>query len=209
MRATSNSSPARIAAPCSTERKSIALTWPIVTLVLTAFLPLSGCLGASGLGGLGGMSGLGGMNPFGATTATPQERAMNVEPMLTAAGFQTLAPQKTEHQQQLAALPALTMNTYTTAEGQQRYWYADPSYCHCMYVGDAGAYQRYETLKLQNQQLQNEQQAQQQQMQMQQMQMQQMQMQQMQMMGPFGSPMGGYGSPFGFGMGGPGMGFMF
>lgn len=161
------------------------------------------------MGGLGGM-GMGGF-PGGLGTAakTPQQRAMEVEPMLTAAGFQTLSPQEPARQQQLASLPALKLNYYTSTDGQQRYWFADPNYCHCLYVGDAGAYQRYENLRLQNQQLESAQQMQvQQQMQMQQYQMQQyQQQQQMGPFGPMGSPMGG--SPFGFGMGGSGLGIIF
>jgi hypothetical protein len=210
-------------------RVARAIVSPALVVLLAAALQLSACMDPSalGLGGMGnGMGSMGGMgmggglpSAFGAPTRTPQERAMEVEPMLQAAGFQSLSPQQPAHQQQLASLPALKLNTYTTPEGQQRYWYADPNYCHCLYVGDAGDYQRYQSLRLQNQQLEGEQQMQvqqqmqQQQYQMQQYQMQQYQMQQQQQMGPFG-PMGPMGppmgmSPFGFGMGGPGVGVIF
>ncbi|GEM_PF-531715 len=192
-----------------------AMRRAIIIVVSACGLMLGACMGPTGLGGLPGMGGMGGTGSsglFGSTDKTPQQRAMEIEPMLTAAGFQTLAPQQPEHQQQLASLPALKLNYYTTSDGQQRYWYADPDYCHCLYVGDAGAYQRYENLRLQNQQLQAEQQLQVQQ----QMQMQQYQMQQYQSVGPFGpmGPMGPMGmpmgvSPFGFGMGGPGFGVIF
>ncbi|HUY19281.1 MAG TPA: hypothetical protein VMV15_08645 [Candidatus Binataceae bacterium] len=201
-------------------RVARAIVSPAIVVLLAAALQLSGCMDPSalGLGGMGssmgGMGMGGGQSAFGASARTPQERAMAVEPMLQAAGFQSLSPQQPAHQQQLAGLPALKLNTYTTPEGQQRFWYADPDYCHCLYVGDAGAYQRYQSLRLQNQQLEGEQQMQvQQQMQQQQYQMQQYQMQQQQQMGPFG-PMGPMGppmgmSPFGFGMGGPGLGVIF
>jgi hypothetical protein len=183
-----------------------AMRRTIIIVVYACGLMLGACMGPTGMGGIPGMGGTGGPGLFGSPDRTPQQRAMETEPMLTAAGFQTLAPQKPEHQQQLASLPALKLNYYTTSDGQQRYWYADPDYCHCLYVGDAGAYQRYENLRLQNQQIQAEQQLQVQQ----QMQMQQYQMQQYQSVGPFGPmgpPMGG--SPFGFGMGGPGFGVIF
>lgn len=192
-------------------RVARAIVSPAIVVLFAAALQLSACMDPSALGGMGmGGMGMGGSpGPFGASARTPQERAIEVEPMLTAAGFQSLSPQQPAHQQQLAGLPALQLNTYTTPEGQQRYWYADPDYCHCLYVGDAGAYQRYESLRLQNQQLEGEQQMQVQQ----QMQMQQYQMQQQQQMGPFG-PMGPMGPPmgggsFGFGTGGPGLGVIF
>jgi len=142
------------------------------------------------MGPLGPLSGLGN---FGGPS--PQERAQNVEPMLTAAGFRTITPQSTEHQQQLASLPALKMNYYVNGDGQSQYWYADPNYCHCMYVGDAAAYQRYQNVAMQNQMLESQQQTQ----------IQRQQMQQQQMMAP---PMM-MGPPMGIGIGGPGVGIVF
>lgn len=193
-------------------RIASAILNPAMVVMIAAGLQLGACMDPSSMGGMGGMGGMGmggGPGGLGTMAKTPQQRAMEVEPMLSAAGFQTLSPPEPAGQQQLASLPALKLNYYTSTDGQQRYWYADPNYCHCMYVGDAGAYQRYENLRLQNQQLESEQQTQvQQQMQMQQYQMQQYQQQQQ--IGPFG-PMGGPmgGSPFGFGMGGGGLGIIF
>jgi hypothetical protein len=189
--------------------RRIARTLAMIA-ILACGLRLAACMDPNG--GMSGMPGMGGSpGMLGTSAKTPQERAMEVEPMLTAAGFQSLSPPQSANQQQLAALPALRLHYYTTSDGQQRYWYADPNYCHCLYVGDAGAYQRYESLRIQNQQLQAQQQMQvQQQQQMQQYQMQQYQMQQYQSQGPFGPmgpPMGG--SSFGFGMGGPGFGVIF
>jgi hypothetical protein len=206
-RAETNSG-SRAARRCA-RRLASAIFNPALAVLFVASLQLSACMDPSAMGGLGSM-GMG-SHGFGASARTPQERALEVEPLLTAAGFQTLSPQQPAHQQQLAGLPALQLNYYTTPEGQQRFWYADPQHCHCLYVGDAAAYQRYANLRMQNQQLESAQQMQaQQQMQMQQYQMQQYQMQQYQQSGPFGPmgpPMGG--SSFGFGMGGPGMGVIF
>jgi len=187
------------------DERGIARSLATIAIVAGGLM-LAACMDPNSMGG--GMPGMGGSGSglLGSAPArTPQERANEVEPMLTAAGFQTLSPQQPAHQQQLASLPALRLHYYTTPDGQQRYWYADPNYCHCLYVGDAAAYQRYESLRLQNQQLQAEQQMQAQQ----QMQMQQYQMQQYQSMGPFGPvgpPMGG---SFGIGVGGPGFGVIF
>lgn len=158
------------------------LTAAVVALA-AATLPIAGCAA----GGGPGMPAA-----FGGPTA--QERAQAVEPALTAAGFRTVTPQTPAHQQQLASLPSFKLNYYVSKDGQARYWFADPSYCHCLLIGDAAAYQRYEDLSLQNQMIENQQQA-------------QIRQQQMQMMGPPGPPL--MGGPFGFGVGGPGFGVTF
>ncbi len=143
-------------------------------------------------------------NPFG-SQAPEQAQPQEVATMLSAAGFKVLPADNPERQKQLAGLQPNKLNYYVDKQGNPHYWYADPSGCNCLYVGNQAAYQKYENLVLQNQMLQNQQQAQMQQQQM-------MMMQQQQMMDPFGfgGPFGGgFGSPFGFGMGGPGMGFIF
>src|SRR5579884_4108919 len=142
--------PARVASMKLTPNRTMrrdehGIARSLATIAIVAGgLMLSACMDPGSMGG--GMPGMGGSGSglLGSAPArTPQERAMEVEPMLTAAGFQTLSPQQPAHQQQLASLPALRLHYYTTPDGQQRYWYADPNYCHCLYVGDAAAYQRY------------------------------------------------------------------
>ena len=169
-------------------RMILRLSWTVAGALCVVAMTLAGCSTGPG-GSLGPLSGLGN---FGGPS--PQQQAQNIEPMLTAAGFRTITPQSTEHQAQLASLPALKMNYYVNGDGQSQYWYADPNYCHCMYVGDAAAYQRYQNVALQNQMLESQQQSQ----------MQRQQMQQQQMMGP---PM--MGPPVGIGIGGPGLGIIF
>ena len=121
---------------------------------------------------------------------TPRQRAMDLEPMLSAAGFHMVpadTPEKTQH---LKTLHALKVNYYVGKDGAMRYWFADPDYCHCLYLGDEAAYQKYENLRIQARIAQNEQEAAEENYEAQ-------QQMQMNMMNPFG---------FGFG---PGVGFGF
>jgi hypothetical protein len=159
----------------------------ICAVLSAAVMMIAGC----SVGGGAGAGPLSGLGNFGGPS--PQQKAQDTELMLAAAGFRPIAPQTTDTNQ-LSSLPALKMNYYVNSDGQARYWYADPSYCHCLYLGDNASYQRYENLALQNQMLENQQQTQ----------IQQQQMQQQQMMGP---PM--MGPPMGFSIGGPGVGIIF
>ncbi len=173
-----------------------AVRYALAAFAATVF---AGCF-ASG----GGMP-----NPF-AEQATPQQQAVDTDPMLQAAGFDALPATTPQQIAQLKSLPALQMGNYIDANGVAHYWMADPDSCNCLFHGDEAAYQRYENIKLQNQMAERDRQA---------IAAQQYQQQQM-MMGPglgFGGPgfgmMPGYGYGSGFstfgGFGGPGIGFAF
>ncbi|MCL5043947.1 MAG: hypothetical protein M1336_01505 [Deltaproteobacteria bacterium] len=128
---------------------------------------------------------------------TPQQRRQNVETLLAAAGFRSLSAETSQQRQHLGNLPSGSLYYYTDSHGAQHYWFADPTYCQCMFYGDEAAYQRYEDLRLQNRLVEEQQQAQQ----------ANLAAQQMMMMGPMGMGVGPF-MPFGFGFG-PGMGFGF
>lgn len=131
-----------------------------------------------------------GCSMLGIGGPTPRQRAADLEPMLSAAGFHMVpadAPEKIQH---LKTLPPLKVNYYVGKDGALRYWFADPDYCHCLYLGDEAAYQKYENLRVQARIAQNEQEAAEENYETQ-------QQMQMNMMNPFG---------FGFG---PGIGFGF
>jgi hypothetical protein len=128
------------------------------------------------------MLGLGGV--------TPQQRAEYLEPMLSAAGFQMLPADTADKLEHLKKLPPLKLNYYLNKEGQPRYWFADPDYCHCLYLGSEEAYQKYQDLRLKAQVAQEEQEAAEQNYEA-------AQQMQMNMMNPF------------MGFGGPGIGFGF
>lgn len=74
------------------------------------------------------------------------------EQLLAAAGFQMEPADTPERQAELATLPPhqLLMQTLqvggTPATG---YVYADPDHCHCLFVGDAKAYQAFQQLAVQ------------------------------------------------------------
>ena len=82
---------------------------------------------------------------------TAQQKAEKIDPMLAAAGFRELYADTPAKAQSLDALPPLTVKYYTNKKGQRQYWFADPYNCKCLYLGDDGAYGRYENLKLQQQ----------------------------------------------------------
>jgi hypothetical protein len=81
---------------------------------------------------------------------TPTATAQNVEPMLEAAGFVKLPADTPERQQKLASLERLKLNYYVGPTGKLHYWFADPDYCHCLFHGDAQAWERYEQMKSEN-----------------------------------------------------------
>jgi len=51
----------------------------------------------------------------------------------------------------IQSLPRLKMRYYTGKSGRVQYWFADPDFCNCIYIGDEAAYQRYQNLKIQEQ----------------------------------------------------------
>ncbi|HUO06435.1 MAG TPA: hypothetical protein VMU16_14650 [Candidatus Binataceae bacterium] len=83
---------------------------------------------------------------------TPQEKAEQMEPMLTAAGFTMLPADTPKKQQELSTTLPLNVQYYVGRTGKLHYWMADPYYCKCLYVGSEQAYQTYEQMSI-NQQL--------------------------------------------------------
>lgn len=77
-----------------------------------------------------------------AACATPQERAVAREDLLSAAGF-TVQPANTPAR--VASLRSLPPNKVMqqTRGGTVSYVYADPLVCACLYMGDQAAYGRY------------------------------------------------------------------
>lgn len=74
--------------------------------------------------------------------ATPQQRAVDREDLLSAAGF-TVRPANTpERVASLRSLPANKMVQRIRGDSV-RYVYADPLVCACLYVGDQAAFGRY------------------------------------------------------------------
>ena len=80
---------------------------------------------------------------------TPEQKAAQIEPMLSAAGFVMLPADTPQRQQQIANIPPLDVSYYVGKTGRLHYWMADPTYCKCLYLGSEQAYQRYEQMRLQ------------------------------------------------------------
>ena len=80
---------------------------------------------------------------------TPEQKAAQIEPMLSAAGFVMLPADTPKREQQIASLPPLEISYYVGRTGKLHYWMADPQYFKCMYLGSEGAYQRYEQMQQQ------------------------------------------------------------
>ena len=90
---------------------------------------------------------------------SPQQRAEELDPMLSAAGFKMIPANTPQKMATLDKLPPLKVKFYTGKDGNLRYWLADPYDCHCLYLGDESAYQRYEQLRLQNRMIKEQQEA--------------------------------------------------
>jgi hypothetical protein len=80
-----------------------------------------------------------------------QDRVQSMEQMLAAAGFKA-TPITSDKQAQLAALsPRKLLFRQVRADARQTlgYVYSDPDVCHCVFVGDAQAYQKFSQLAFQ------------------------------------------------------------
>jgi len=86
---------------------------------------------------------------------TPQQKAEHIEPLLSAAGFHMHPADTPERENALKALTPYKMRYYVKG-GQLHYWYADPDYCDCIYIGREKNYQQFEKLRVQ-QRMANEQ----------------------------------------------------
>jgi hypothetical protein len=78
---------------------------------------------------------------------TPQQKAQHIEPLLSAAGFHMHPADTPERENALKLLTPYKMRYYTRA-GTLHYWYADPDFCDCIYVGKEKNYQRFEQLRV-------------------------------------------------------------
>ena len=81
-----------------------------------------------------------------------QSRVQNNEQMLAAAGFEEKPANTPERQQVLASLPPFKLVRRNLPAGHAYsfgYAYADPQFCHCLFVGGPKEYQQYSQAALQ------------------------------------------------------------
>ncbi len=84
--------------------------------------------------------------------ASPASEAQNEEQMLAAAGFLEKPATTPHRRERLATLqPFRILSQPLRAGGVDTvgYVYADPRFCHCLFVGDAAAYQRFQAMAFQ------------------------------------------------------------
>jgi len=82
--------------------------------------------------------------------ATQQQIVQGQENALAAAGFSIRLANTPERQHELATLPPHQI-AFQEREGKTVFVYADPTFCHCLYIGDESAYQKYWLLAFQAQ----------------------------------------------------------
>lgn len=91
----------------------------------------------------------------GGCAQTPEQKAVQLEPLLSAAGFHMHPADTSEREAALKAHTPYKMRYYVK-NGQLHYWYGDPGGCDCIYVGREKNYQQFQKLRLE-QRMANEQ----------------------------------------------------
>jgi len=74
------------------------------------------------------------------------KKAQKVEPLLEASGFKSMSIDNPKKQKVIGGLEPLVFNRLAHHQ-KIRYWFSDPYYCKCVYIGDGLAYQRYKQAK--------------------------------------------------------------
>ena len=77
------------------------------------------------------------------------EQARHVEEMLAAAGFRQVPADTSGKAEQLARFTPLKLHHYLGRDGKTRFWFSDPDYCGCAYIGDEAAFDKYQDLRIQ------------------------------------------------------------
>jgi hypothetical protein len=87
-----------------------------------------------------------------AACVSQASRVQDKEQMLVAAGFLEKPASTPQRQAHLASLPPFSVLSQQLQVGGVDtigYVYADPQFCHCLFVGDPAAYQRFQQMALQ------------------------------------------------------------
>lgn len=84
----------------------------------------------------------------GGCAYTQRQKAQQIEPMLSAAGFKMKIADTPEKLAKLQAMPQLKFRTLKR-HGKLYYAYTDAEGCRCTYLGSEAAYQSYESLQVQ------------------------------------------------------------
>ena len=87
---------------------------------------------------------------FSGCTYFRKQEADKTESTLAAAGFRMKPADTLKREAGLAQFPVRKI-VARTREGQVVYFYADPDFCKCLYVGNQQQYARYKQLAIQQQ----------------------------------------------------------
>jgi hypothetical protein len=82
---------------------------------------------------------------------TAGERARHTEQMLAAAGFRQVLLDTPGKTAQLARFTPFKLHHYRGKDGKIRFWFGDPDYCHCAYIGNQAAFDKYQDLRIEAQ----------------------------------------------------------
>jgi len=88
--------------------------------------------------------------------AIQKSDAMDTERSLAAAGFQMKFANTSEQIAKANALPQRKLTPTPGPDGQNRFVWADATYCKCIYVGTEKAYDRYRKIQVKQQVAENE-----------------------------------------------------
>lgn len=86
---------------------------------------------------------------LGGCMAAMQQNAQQQEELLTTAGFSVLHADTPEKMSRLKRLPFYEVGK-REKDGKLVYYYADPHFCQCVYIGDESNYQAYHKLLVDN-----------------------------------------------------------
>ena len=83
----------------------------------------------------------------GCSTQAKQEmRAHRIESLLTQAGFHQHPADTPERDANLKSMTPLHLYS-DTINGRTHFWFPDPDYCHCLYIGNEEAFGRLQQLR--------------------------------------------------------------
>jgi len=82
-------------------------------------------------------------------------KAQKTEPLLDQSGFKSMPIDNPAKQKVIGGLTSLTFNRLAH-HGKIHYWFPDPYYCKCVYVGNELAYLRYKQAKAERKQEKSE-----------------------------------------------------
>jgi hypothetical protein len=146
-------------------------SWHFVRMIAALSILVASCSSGGGSYGSGGYSSSGYTSSNGGSAGTIGsdvsgviheekqderiKRAQKAESLMAVSGFKSMPIDTPAKQKVIQGLTPLSF-TMLGHHGKIHYWYADPYYCNCVYVGDELAYLRYKQSKKERKQEEKE-----------------------------------------------------